>query len=85
MKFKLSYDTVTLLFAAGPLILFLALLVGGVWGNDLMNRRSCAIYETQTGLQTQYFRFDECYIKTSSRWMPWSEFKARAYTKEQSK
>jgi hypothetical protein len=67
-------------------ILMPSSVIGGVvWGSDALQARSCAIYTEETGIETKYRHFDECYLKTPSGWMPWSEFKARAMTKEAAK
>jgi hypothetical protein len=60
-------------------LLFLALICTAVGAIDA---RSCSIYAQETGTPTHYRWFDECYIQTSQGSMPWSEFKARAYTRE---
>ena len=68
------------------LIVMLVVVIGGlVWGLDTMQARSCGIYTEETGIETKYRSFDECYLKTPTGWMPWSEFKARAMTKEAAK
>lgn len=67
-------------------ILMPATIIGGaVWGSDAMQARSCAIYAEETSIETKWRHFDECYLKTPSGWMPWSEFKARAVTQESTK
>ena len=61
-------------------------LIGALaWGADSLQSRSCAIYTEETGIETKYRSFDECYLKTPTGWMPWSEYKVRAMTQEQSK
>lgn len=71
-----------LLVFIGVPVLILAAVLGGA---DFMSSRSCSIYQEETGTQTKWRHLDECYIKTPGGWMPWSEFKARAITKEASK
>jgi hypothetical protein len=67
-------------------VFILGLIIGGtVWGVDAMGARSCRIYTEETSIETKWRHFDECYLKTPSGWMPWSEFKARAMTKEAAK
>ena len=68
-----------------PIVLLGVILGGTVWGVDAMQARSCAIYTEETGIETKWRHFDECYLKTPSGWMPWSEFKARVITKEAAK
>lgn len=70
-----------MLFVGVPVV-FLAAILGF---SDGMSARSCAIYQEETQTETKYRHFDECYLKTPNGWMPWSEFKARAFTQEQSK
>lgn len=64
-----------------PFVL-LGVILGGA---DALQARSCSIYTEETGIETKWRHFDECYLKTPSGWMPWSEFKARAITKEATK
>ena len=68
-----------------PVLIGLGIIGGVVLGTDAMQARSCAIYTEETGIETKWRHFDECYLKTPSGWMPWSEFKARAITKEATK
>ena len=68
-----------------PVLIGLGIIGGVVFGTDAMQARSCAIYTEETGIETKWRHFDECYLKTPSGWMPWSEFKARAITKEAAK
>lgn len=67
------------------IVLPVAIIGGAVWGADALQARSCSIYTEETGIETKWRHFDECYLKTPSGWMPWSEFKARAITKEATK
>ena len=67
------------------IVLFVVVIGTLVGGADLLQSRACGIYTEETGIETKYRHFDECYLKTPSGWMPWSEFKARATTKEATK
>lgn len=69
-------------YVVSPVILIVGVVA---WGADMLQARSCGIYTEETGIETKYRSFDECYLKTSNGWMPWSEYKARATTREQSK
>lgn len=72
-------------FLTIPCALF-ALIIGGcIYAQESLNARSCRIYTEETGIETKYRSFDECYLKTPSGWMPWSEYKVRAVAQEQPK
>lgn len=65
------------------MIFGLGLVIGVVVGAvATFEARSCAVYTEETGTPTKYRWFDECYIQTAQGSMPWSEFKARAFTRE---
>jgi hypothetical protein len=62
--------------------LVIAGIVGVCFSVDLLSQRSCNNYERLTGTETQYERFDSCYVRTSAGFQRWDEYKARAVASE---
>ncbi len=65
------------------IVVLATLVFGGLfWFVDHMGQRSCSIYQEMSGTQTQWMTLDECYLKTPTGWMPYSEYVRRATTQE---
>lgn len=65
-------------FVIGVMLAVTGVVIGAAL---LVDMKACERYATVTGTQTVY-DFGTCYVHTADGYMPYGEYKARAYTNE---
>lgn len=63
------------------LFLFLAVIVGLIWGGIALDRSSCTSKWQQAGFEADYGPLKGCLIKVNGAWLPADQYIVNAPTK----